>query len=138
MWRVVYISTPVSINCRLEFGTAPATEGSKWLCPINCRLELAQPQLQKWTRCSTAVFPKMFTFREKWSQVPPVLGNYNVTSPPLRTAAPLRFATVYNKLTGGGGGCFVSPFMHPAYLAPALCMFGLLSIVLSASPIAPT
>jgi hypothetical protein len=30
-------------------------------------------------------------FREKWSQVPPVPQNYNVTPPPPRTAAPPPF-----------------------------------------------
>jgi hypothetical protein len=70
-------------------------------------LELAQPQLQKWARCSTAVFPKMFTFREKLSQVPPVPEYYNVKPhPPLRNVSPPRVSTVYNKLTGGAG---VSP-----------------------------
>jgi hypothetical protein len=67
-------------------------------------LELAQPQLQKWAGCSTAVFPKMFMFREKLSQVPPLPNDYNVMAPPPRTAPPPHFATVYNKLTGGGGG----------------------------------
>jgi hypothetical protein len=45
-------------------------------------------------------------------------------SPP-RTASPPHFATVYNKLTGGGGAG-VCPSECPAYLAPTLCMFGLL------------
>jgi hypothetical protein len=79
----------------------------------------------------------MFTFRKKWSQVSPIPENYNATSPSLRTVAPPHFATVYNKLTGGGGGCCVSPTEHLAYLAPALCMFGLLSFVFSASPDTP-
>jgi hypothetical protein len=74
---------------------------------------MAQPQLQKWTRCSTAVFPKMFTFREM-SQVYPVPKNYNATPPPQRTAAPPHVVTVYNKLT-----------------APALRMFHLQSVVFS-------
>jgi hypothetical protein len=90
-------------------------------------LELAQPQLQKRARCSSAVFPNMFTFREKQSWVPPAPDNYNVTPPPPRAAVPPRFATVYNKLAGGGGACCVSPSKHLAYLAPALCTFGLLS-----------
>jgi hypothetical protein len=42
---------------------------------------LAQPQLQKWARCSTAVLPKMFTFREKLSQVPPVLEDFTMSRP---------------------------------------------------------
>jgi hypothetical protein len=48
------------------------------LYQINCGLQLAQPQMQKWARASTAVFPNMFIFREKCSQVPPVPENYNV------------------------------------------------------------
>jgi hypothetical protein len=93
------------INWGFEFGTTPNYRREHaQLCPINCRLELAQLQLQKWARCSTAVFPKMFTFREKWSQVPPVPVDYNVMPPPLRTASPPHIATVYNKLTGGGDG----------------------------------
>jgi hypothetical protein len=108
------------------------------LCPINCRLSLAQPQPQKRARCSTAVCPKMLMIREKQSQIPPVPKNYNVTPSPLRTAAPPHFATVYNKLSGGGRGCFVSPSEHPAHLVPALCMFCLLSFVLSASLIVPS
>jgi hypothetical protein len=75
-------------------------------------------------------------FREKQSQVLPVPVNYSVMPSPLRTTAPPRFATVYNKPTGGGGGCCVSPSEHPAYLAPALYMFSLLS-VLSISPVTP-
>jgi hypothetical protein len=105
------------------------------LCPIYYMLELAQPQPQKWARCSRAVFPKMFTFREKWSQVPPVSENYNVMLTPLRTAAPPCFATECNKLAGGGGGSCVSASKCLISLAPVLCMFGLLSVVLSASPV---
>jgi hypothetical protein len=71
-------------------------------------LDLAHPQLQKWARCSIAVFPKIFTFREKLSQVPPVPEDYNVTPSLLRIASPPPVATVYNKLTGGGGGWSVS------------------------------
>jgi hypothetical protein len=77
-------------------------------------------------------------FREEQSQVPPVPENYNVMSPPPRTAAPPHFATVYNKLTGGGGVCCVFSSEYPAYLTPVFCMFGLLSVVFSASPIAPS
>jgi hypothetical protein len=58
------------------------------LCLINFRLELAQPLLQKWVRCSTAVFPLMFKFREKRSQVRPDPENYKVMLPPPRTATP--------------------------------------------------
>jgi hypothetical protein len=52
----------------------------------------------------------------------------------LRIASPSCVATVYNKLTESGSG--VSPSEHAAYLAPALCIFGLLSVVFSASPTA--
>jgi hypothetical protein len=75
-------------------------------------------------------FPKMFTFREKLSQVPPVPEDYNITSSPPRITSPPCVATVYNKLIGGGG-VDVSPSELPAYLAPALCMFYLLSVVFS-------
>jgi hypothetical protein len=94
------------ISCRFEFGTAPNHRREQaQLCPINCTLELAQPQLQKWGRCNTAVFPKMFMFREKLSQVSPVPQDYNITPPSLRTAAPLQFATVYkNSLEMEGPG----------------------------------
>jgi hypothetical protein len=51
--------------------------------------DLGQPKLQKWTRCSKTVFPKMFMFIEKLSQVPPVLEDYNVTPPPRKL--PLHF-----------------------------------------------
>jgi hypothetical protein len=87
-------------------------------------LGLAQAQLQKWARSSTAVSPKMCRFREKLSQVSPVP----------KKCLSARVVTVYNKCTGGGG-TGVSPAEHPAY-CPALCMFGLLSVVLSASPVA--
>jgi hypothetical protein len=48
--------------------------------------------------------------------------------PPLKNASPPHVATVYNKHTGGGG--------YQAYLAPALCMFCLLSVVFPTSPMA--
>jgi hypothetical protein len=40
---------------------------------------------------------------------------------------------IINSLEVEGAG--VSPSKSPGYLAPALCMFGLLSVVFSASPI---
>jgi hypothetical protein len=139
MWRVEYISTAVSNKLETEVWRSPSRRGEQaQLCPRNCRLELAQTQWQKWARCSTAVFPKMFMLREKQSQVPPPPKNYNVKPPPLRTVAPPHFATVYNKLTRDGGGCCVSPSECPSYLAPALCMFRLLLFVLSASPVTPS
>jgi hypothetical protein len=90
---------------------------------------MAQPQVQKWARCSTAVFPLVFTFREK-PRVPPVPEDYNTTPPPLRMASPPCVVTVYNKLTGSGW-VRVSPSEHPAYLAPAFGVFCLLSVVFS-------
>jgi hypothetical protein len=67
----------------------------------------------------------MFTFREKQSQVPPV---HHASSPENC------LSTVYiiNLLEVEVAG--VSPSKCPAYLAPALCVFGLLSVVFSASP----
>jgi hypothetical protein len=50
----------------------------------------------------------MFTFREKLSQVPPVPEDCNVMPLSPRIASPPLVATVYNKLTGGGGGWYVS------------------------------
>jgi hypothetical protein len=38
----------------------------------NLQAELAQTQPQKGAKCSTAVFPKIFTFREEQSQFSPV------------------------------------------------------------------
>jgi hypothetical protein len=82
------------------------------------------------------VFPKMFMIREKQLQIFPILENYSVIPPTRTVAPPPCFANVYNKLTGGGQGCCVSLSEHPAYLAPNLCLFCLVSFVLSASPIA--
>jgi hypothetical protein len=48
------------------------------LYQINCRLQLAQPQLQKWARGSTAVFPNMFIFRREVLTGPSCSKNYNV------------------------------------------------------------
>jgi hypothetical protein len=73
-------------------------------------------------------------FREKLSQVPPVPKDYNVTTSPLRIASPPPVVMVYNKLTGGEGAC-VSPSKHPGNLAPALCLFGLMSV--PGSPVTP-
>jgi hypothetical protein len=95
MWRVEYISTAVSNKLQAWVWHSPSRRRKQMqLCPINCRLGLAQPQLQKRARCSTAVFPKMFMFREKQSQVHLVPENYHVMPPPPRAAAPPHFATV--------------------------------------------
>jgi hypothetical protein len=77
----------------------------------------------------------MFTFREKLSQVPPVPEDYNVTlrEMPLHLVLLLY---IINSLEVRGIGVYSSE--HPAYLAPALCMFGLLSVVFSASPVIPS
>jgi hypothetical protein len=62
---------------------------------------LAQPQLQKWARCSKAIFPLMFTFGGKLSQVLHVPEHHYLTHPPLRNASLPHVATEYNKCTGG-------------------------------------
>jgi hypothetical protein len=64
--------------------------------------------VQKWARCSTAVFPLMFTFREKLSQVPLVPQNYNVMPSSPEHCSPPHVASVCYKLTGGRGGWCVS------------------------------
>jgi hypothetical protein len=119
------------IGCVFGFGTAPNRRREQaQLCPINCPLGLAQPQLQKWARCSTAVFPKMFMFREKLSQLSPVPEDYNVTPPPPKMPLLLVLRLyIINSLEVEEAG--VSPSKRPACLAPALCMFGLLSVVFS-------
>jgi hypothetical protein len=77
-------------NLQVEFGTAPAAEGSEHSYAQKSAGCLAWPQPQKRVRakCSRAVLPKMFTFRMKQSQVSPVPENYNVTPLPPRTVAP--------------------------------------------------
>jgi hypothetical protein len=100
-------------------------------------LELTQPQLQKWARCSTATFPLMFVFREKLSQVPPVPKYCNVMPPPLRIISLPHVVTLYNKLTGGEGGWCVSINTQPTWPQIYSCLiFCLLSF--PASPIAPS
>jgi hypothetical protein len=117
------------IKCGFEFGTAPNRRREKVkLCPINCMLELAQHQLQKWARCSTAVFSfNVYVQREAVTGSSCSQG-LQCHAPSPENYSPPCVATVANKLTGGGGAG-LSPSKHPAYLAPALCMFGLLSIV---------
>jgi hypothetical protein len=46
----------------------------------------------------------MFTFRERLQQISPVPEDYNAMPPPQGIASSPHVATVYNKLTGGGGG----------------------------------
>jgi hypothetical protein len=67
-----------------------------------------------------SVFPLMFMFREKLSQVPPVPDNYNVMLLPLRITFPPSVVTVYNKLTGAGG-CWRVSIQVPSLPGPALC-----------------
>jgi hypothetical protein len=74
----------------------------------------------------------MFTFREKWSQVPPVPEDYNVTAPPTPhpREMPLHLLLLLYIIKAlEVEGASLSPSEHPAYLPPALCMFGLLSVV---------
>jgi hypothetical protein len=94
-------------------------------------LELAQPQQQKWVRCSTAL---MFTCREKLSQVPPIPEDYNVMPLPPTNASSPSVVTVY-KLTGGGGCLHLST--QPTWPQLYACLvFCLLSF--SASPVIPS
>jgi hypothetical protein len=83
-------------------------------------LELAWPQLQKWAKCSTVVFPKMFTLRSCHS-----LQKLRITmSSPLSQELLLHLMLwlyIINSLDMEVAG--VSPSEHPAYLAPALWMF---------------
>jgi hypothetical protein len=81
LWSADYINTDVS-NCGFEFGKLrnPKPQNGATIV-MNCTPELAQPQLQKWARCSTTVFPKIFMFREKLSEVSPVPEDYNITPP---------------------------------------------------------
>jgi hypothetical protein len=121
----------------LSLAQPQTAEGSKYsLCPVICMLGLAQPQLQKWARCSYSCFSLMFMFREKMSQVPPVPEDYNVMPLTPRNASPPRVATVYNKLTGGGGYWCVS-IQAPSLPCPG-CMHVLSSVCcpFSASPVA--
>jgi hypothetical protein len=76
-------------------------------------------------------------FREKLSEVPLVSEDYHVMPPPLPPINALHLMLllyIINSLEVEGVG--VSPSEHPAYLAPALCMFCLL-LSFPASPIAP-
>jgi hypothetical protein len=70
--------------------------------PSNLHNRLAQPQVQMWGKCSTAVFPKMFRFREKLSKIFLVPEDYKSGCSPRIASSPC-VATMYDKLTGGGG-----------------------------------
>jgi hypothetical protein len=83
--------------------------------PNKLQASIGTASAAQWARCSTAVFPKMFTFKEK---VPSVLKNYHVTPSPLRAASPPHFATVYNKLTGGGD-CWCVSIQAPSLPGPS-------------------
>jgi hypothetical protein len=92
---------------------------------------LAQPQLQKWARCSTTDFSfNVYVWREA------VTGSscskdHGATPPPPRNASLPRVATAYNKLTGGGGGWCVSiPAYKPTWPQLYACfVFCLLSFL---------
>jgi hypothetical protein len=130
-WHFIVRSRQVyQISCRLEFGTTPNHRREQaYLCPINCMLELAQPQLQKWARCSTAVFSfNVYVQREAVTSSSCSWG-YNCHAPLPENCLSTSFATVYSKLAGGREGWCVSEC--PAYQALALCMFGLRSVVFS-------
>jgi hypothetical protein len=60
----------------------------------------------------------MFMFGEKLSQVPPVPKDHGVTTPPPRNASLPCVATVYNKLTGGGG-CWCVSIRAPSLPGPS-------------------
>jgi hypothetical protein len=72
LWGADYEEPMITHNCVLndlqaEFATAPATEKSE-------------------AECSTAAFPKLFTFREVGTQVS--LVTVSMSHPSLRTVAP--------------------------------------------------
>jgi hypothetical protein len=92
-------------------------------------LELAQPQLMKWTRCNTADFSfNVYDQREAVTGSSCSQG-LQCHALSLRIASPPHVATVYNTVEVKGAG--VSPSKLPAYLAPAFCTFGLLSVAFS-------
>jgi hypothetical protein len=118
------------ISWVFEFGT-PLNHRREQvqLCPVNCMLGLAQPQLQKWVRCSTADFSYVYIQREAVTSSSCSQG-LQCSPPSLRNASQPHVATVYNKLTGGGGGWCVSiqahnlpgpSFMH--VLSSVCCLF---------------
>jgi hypothetical protein len=92
----------------LSFAQSQTTEGSKYSMPSKLHAWIAQPQLRKWASTVQLFFPLMFTFGEMLSHVPPVPQDDIVMPPPLRNASLPCVATVYNKLTGGGGCWCVS------------------------------
>jgi hypothetical protein len=69
----------------------------------------------------------MYVWREAVT-VPPVPKDHGPPPPPRNASLP-RVATLYNKRTGGGQGAGEPPSKYPAHLAPALCMFYLLSVL---------
>jgi hypothetical protein len=65
------------------------------------RLNMARPQLQKGVKakCSTAAFPKLFTFRERAG-----FSCYNVMPIPENCCSTSLFTTGYKRLAEGGQG----------------------------------
>jgi hypothetical protein len=93
-------------------------------------LGLAQPQLLKWARCSTGVFLRCLCSKRSRHRI--LLFPRITMSRPLPRESPLHLVLrlyIKNSLEVEEAG--VSPSEHPAYLAPALHMFGLLSVVFS-------
>jgi hypothetical protein len=110
------------ISCVFEFGTAPNLRKEQvQLCPVKLRAWLAQPLLQKWARCSTAVFSFNVYIRREAVTV-------SHSPLPPRNASLPRVSTVYNKCTGGGGWAVVSPSVRtsPSFmrvLSDVYCLF---------------
>jgi hypothetical protein len=125
------------ISCMFEFGTAPNCRREKIkLCPVICMRGLAQPQLQMWARCSTAVFLRCLRLersshsflRSQGLQCPP---------PPLRNASPPQVATVYNKRTEGGGCWCVSIQAHSLPGPSFVHVWSFVCLSFLSSPVAP-
>jgi hypothetical protein len=97
------------LSCVFEFGQPQKAEGSKhsyvqkiaclnWHS-LSCRSGQDEVQLY---------FSFNVYIQKRLLQVPPFPEDYNVMPPSLRKASPSGFATIYNKLTVGGGGWCVS------------------------------
>jgi hypothetical protein len=94
-------------------------------------LRLAQPQVQMWGKCSTAVFPRCLCSERSCQRFPLFLRITGQALLPRITSSPC-VATVYDKLTGGGGcwcvltSLYGSSFMHD--LSSVCCLFHHLSL----------
>jgi hypothetical protein len=85
-------------------------------------LGLAQPQLQKWARCSTAVFSFNIHIQREAVTSSSCSQGLQYHAPPPSIAFPPHVATVYNKLTRGGAPSLPGPsFMH--VLSSVCCLF---------------